>query len=603
MDVVITSGDYQTGTLFWCLINDGTGFLKKRKCDGINAFGLELADMDGDGDLDALLGAHEYGEYSNFTGIVWNDGRGNFPKNNTTSLPQHKKKWGAIPEVSAADLDNDGDLDIVYSRTGYLYVGTAIQIIENLGNKKFKDHGIFPLVEAPADYIPTHEGNEWNDFIEMIKFRDLDKDEDIDIYLSNSMSRKTNGMVLLNQGDFNFELLPPSTKIVDGIIVTKTPVSEEQKAKEQAMEDELAEFEAQLEEELAEENKRSPLFDGRYSFDLYSYSDDESERKVGSGFVEIKNGEVMIDKDNSELKTGSKDLYDTFGGQVNKHGKVSASMTLDVLNGKNVSEFYEFNGSIKDKKIWGETAYENSFKAYMLITEESKSSPLFDGRYSFDLFRYHDDEDWQELGSGFVEIMNGEVMIDRENSDLKTGSTELYDTFSGQIDEKGNVSGSVELAYLFGKDHSEVFTLNGQIDKKIWGDTPREDFFRVYMLLEVVDTVVSSPLFDGRYSFTVLRYHKDEGSINIGNGSLEIKDGNFLIEKKNRYLQSGPTDLYDTLSAQIDKSGQVYGSITLDILNGIDQSEVYEFNGLIKDKKIGGKGPYEDGFEVYFELK
>ena len=59
----------------------------------------------------------------------------------------------------------------------------------------------------------------------------------------------------------------------------------------------------------------------------------------------------------------------------------------------------------------------------------------------------------------------------------------MYDTFSGQIDEKGNVSGSVELAYLFGKDHTEVFTLNGQIDKKIWGDSPREDFFRVYMLL------------------------------------------------------------------------------------------------------------------------
>ena len=59
----------------------------------------------------------------------------------------------------------------------------------------------------------------------------------------------------------------------------------------------------------------------------------------------------------------------------------------------------------------------------------------------------------------------------------------MYDTFSGQIDEKGNVSGSVELVYLFGKNRTEVFTLNGQIDKKIWGDSPREDFFRVYFLL------------------------------------------------------------------------------------------------------------------------
>jgi hypothetical protein len=210
MDVVITETNWKTGTALWCLINDGTGYLNKRKCGGIFSFALELADIDGDGYLDVLLGAHESEKSIDFTGIVWNDGRGNFNKHNNTRLPQHKKKWASVPEVSAADLDNDGDLDIVYSRAGELYVGTAIQIIENLGYKKFKDHGIFPLVEAPADFIPTHEGNEWNDYIEMIKFRDLDEDGDIDLYLSSSMSRKTNGMVLLNQGDFNFSLIKPS---------------------------------------------------------------------------------------------------------------------------------------------------------------------------------------------------------------------------------------------------------------------------------------------------------------------------------------------------------------------------------------------------------
>ena len=206
MDVVITELNGKTGTALWCLINDGTGYLNKRKCGGIFSFALELADIDDDGYLDVLLGAHEF-ENNSFTGIVWNDGSGNFPKHSKTSLPQHKKKWGSVPEVSAADLDNDGDLDIVYSRAGKLYVGTAVQIIENLGNKKFKDHGIFPLVEAPDDFIPTHEGNEWNDYIEAIRFRDLDKDGDIDLYLSSSMSLKTNGMVLLNQGDFNFSLI------------------------------------------------------------------------------------------------------------------------------------------------------------------------------------------------------------------------------------------------------------------------------------------------------------------------------------------------------------------------------------------------------------
>ena len=205
MDVVITELNHvKYNTFFWCLMNDGSGFLTKQRCGGSFAFGLELADMDNDGDLDVLVGGHEFSNM--FTGIAWNDGRGNFNKHSKTRLPQHKKKWGTIPEVSASDLDSDGDLDIVYSRAGKLYVGTAVQIIENLGNKKFKDHGIFPLVEAPDDFIATHEGNEWNDFVEMIKFRDLDKDGDIDIYLSSG-SPKTNGAVVINNGDFNFSII------------------------------------------------------------------------------------------------------------------------------------------------------------------------------------------------------------------------------------------------------------------------------------------------------------------------------------------------------------------------------------------------------------
>ena len=254
MDVVITETNWKTGTALWCLINDGTGYLNKRKCGGIFSFALELADMDGDGDLDVLLGAHEFEKSIDFTGIVWNDGRGNFNKHNNTRLPQHKKTWGSVPEVSAADLDNDGDLDIVYSRAGVLYVGTAIQVIENLGNKKFKDHGIFPLIEAPDDFIPTHVGNEWNDFIEDIRFRDLDKDGDIDLYLSSSMSLKTDGMVLLNQGDFAFELLLPNVakKYVTIDYKVPTPFSEEEKAEEQAVLDEIAAFEDELAAELSQ---------------------------------------------------------------------------------------------------------------------------------------------------------------------------------------------------------------------------------------------------------------------------------------------------------------------------------------------------------------
>jgi hypothetical protein len=274
------------------------------------------------------------------------------------------------------------------------------------------------------------------------------------------------------------------------------------------------------------------------------------------------------------------------------------------LNGIDVVELYVFNGSIKDKKIWGDPPYENSLKTYLLLeaVETVVSSPLFDGRYSFDLFRYHDDEDWQELGNGFVEIINGEVIIEKDNSELKTGSKDLYDTFSGQINKKGKVSGSVELAYLVGIDHTEVFTFNGQVDEKIWGDSPREDFFRVYMLLEAVETVVSSPLFDGRYSFDVFRYSDDESDRKVGSGFVDISNGEVIIEKGNRELKTGSTDLYDTFSGQINKEGKVSASMELDVLNGKDAPEFYEFNGSIKDKKIWGETAYENSFKAYMLL-
>ena len=66
------------------------------------------------------------------------------------------------------------------------------------------------------------------------------------------MSRKTDGMVLLNQDDFVFELLLPNVakKYITIDYKAPTPVTEEQKADEQAIEDEIAAFEAELAAEL-----------------------------------------------------------------------------------------------------------------------------------------------------------------------------------------------------------------------------------------------------------------------------------------------------------------------------------------------------------------
>ena len=234
------------------------------------------------------------------------------------------------------------------------------------------------------------------------------------------------------------------------------------------------------------------------------------------------------------------------------------------------------------------------------LIEENKSSPLFDGRYSFNLVRYHDDEDWQELGNGIVEIRNGEVMIDKDNSELKTGSKDLYDTFSGQINKKGKISASTELDILGGGvDRSEVYNLSGQIDEKIWGDSPREDFFRIYMLLEIVDTVVSSPIFDGRYSFDLLRYHDDEDWQELGSGFVEINNGVMTIAKEGRILDTGPIDLYDSFAGQINKKGNIISSLKISALFGVDSTPLVDLNGSI-DNQLQGK--WDNYFDVILKL-
>lgn len=186
-----------------CWINQGDGQLKKRRCGSIDAFGIELGDVDGDGDLDLVHAGHER-QGSTDTGIALNDGRGNFSKRVKLQMIPG---WSTVPEVSLWDLDADGDLDITLSRAGVLYVGTGLQIIENLGDLKFQSQ-FYPLVEAPENFKPKHEGNEWNNFIEEIRFDDVDRDGDTDIYFAGggggSNQYKVRAAFLRNDGSMKF---------------------------------------------------------------------------------------------------------------------------------------------------------------------------------------------------------------------------------------------------------------------------------------------------------------------------------------------------------------------------------------------------------------
>ena len=74
-------------------------------------------------------------------------------------------------------------------------------------------------------------------------------------------------------------------------------------------------------------------------------------------------------------------------------------------------------------------------------------------------------------------------------------------------------------------------------------------------------SIVSSPLFDGKYYFRLNRYNKDEGAQNIGSGSIEILNGNITIDMKNSYLSTGSNKYYDTFTGSIDSNGDIIGNI------------------------------------------
>lgn len=105
----IGSGSTLTDHPHWVWINNGSGgFIDSgQRLGGENSTEADLGDVDGDGDLDAIVtnDDKQYGNGSNSNTIWLNDGDGNFTDSDLrlgSSLSQ---------DVKLGDLDGDGDLD------------------------------------------------------------------------------------------------------------------------------------------------------------------------------------------------------------------------------------------------------------------------------------------------------------------------------------------------------------------------------------------------------------------------------------------------------------------------------------------------------------
>jgi hypothetical protein len=174
------------------LINDGSGnfsYDTQSLPDDFddNIYTAELIDIDLDGFYDLIVAGHEHDGMD--TTVYWGSNTYVYTSLNKTILPPVVGQ-GTVLDIDAEDVDKDGDVDIVVTRTGggqnNSYVGFYIQIITNNGSRQF--------VDDTNQRISNGTGDNW---IDWIRLQDFDNDGNIDIIADDAAT----GLIWYNNGE------------------------------------------------------------------------------------------------------------------------------------------------------------------------------------------------------------------------------------------------------------------------------------------------------------------------------------------------------------------------------------------------------------------
>jgi hypothetical protein len=176
------------------LINDGRGFFADESAQRLpasplavaNSTEVEFADVDGDGDPDAIvsnLGPEQ---------LLLNDGRGFFADASQTNLPPPNRNF--LLDISAearfADVDGDGDPDILVSNENPLVPGSP-----GAQNRLWINDGTGRFADQTAARLPARI-----DQTQGMIPGDIDRDGDLDLIVVNIGQ----DFILINNGAGHF---------------------------------------------------------------------------------------------------------------------------------------------------------------------------------------------------------------------------------------------------------------------------------------------------------------------------------------------------------------------------------------------------------------
>jgi hypothetical protein len=215
----------------------------------------EWADVDGMGECHGLSSCPRA-----YNGILLNDGTGNFYQRGF-KFPDFKASNGftytSVPNLNVADFDGDGDLDVVRSHVGRLYAGNGISIEENIGNGQFRTVLFDEWCEGPPTKAewPKWEGGDFGCWAPAWMLGDFNKDGFVDLVVEGVLHLRRDefpdGTVYLSTGKFTYDIIRPDEEnypLADFGIAVKGEVATPE---EQELLDKFDEFEAQIEKELA----------------------------------------------------------------------------------------------------------------------------------------------------------------------------------------------------------------------------------------------------------------------------------------------------------------------------------------------------------------